>query len=130
MAIPTTRAKVTAVWTVFEALSSSLAPMCFPNKTLAPTDTPTNKLINKLISELVEPTAAKASLPVNLPTTITSAALNNSCNTPDNIKGIANNMIFFNKGPLHISIVYLLLISTSLSKLLYYILENYLINLK
>ena len=63
-----------------------------------------NKLVMRFISELVEPTAAREASPAKRPTTITSAALNKSCKTPDNIIGMVKIINLPKSGPWVISI--------------------------
>ena len=65
---------------------------------------PMNTLMSKLISAPVEPTAASAVWPVKRPTTTISAALKNSCKTPESISGTAKRRILPSSGPLHMSI--------------------------
>jgi hypothetical protein len=82
----------------------SFAPILRATNTFALKDSPTKNPTNKFTSAVVEPTAATAWSDAKIPSTATSAALKSICKTFIPTIGNANNMSFFNSGPLVISI--------------------------
>ena len=103
-ATPLIRLMVTEVCTASLSFSVFLPPKYFPANTLEPTERPMKRLVSRFISDVVEPTAARELSPAKRPTTMMSAALKSICRMLENIRGKANISIFFNIGPLTISI--------------------------
>ena len=91
--------KISDVWTQFLVSSSCRAPRYCATRTLTPLDRPIRKPVKSVTSVDVEPTEPSAVALENFPTTATSAILNGTCSSCENISGTLNRKIFRSSDP-------------------------------